>query len=142
MSWITITSTDVKNHMAAAEYEAVASVALAAGQVSPVAQVIADVIAEVRNAVQSCKTNTVETDTTLIPPGLKTAALDLIVARLGRRLPGSGINNEDRRNAEKDAIRKLELVAKCELYVEPAADDPAVDDVNTAAWNSDTRIDL
>ena len=142
MSWITITSTDVKNHLAAAEYDAISSVALSTGQVSPVAQVIADVIAEVRNAVQSCKSNTIESDTTLIPAGLKTAALDLIVARLGRRLPGSGITSEDRRNAEKDAIRKLELVARCELYVEPATDDPETDDVNSADWGSDTRIDL
>jgi hypothetical protein len=141
MSWITITADDVKNHIAADEYAAVVSVALSAGQPSPVPTVIADVIAEVRGAVSSCAANTLEDDATLIPPSLKTTALDIIVARLGRRLPGSGINSEDRRGAEKDAIRRLERVASCELAVEQAAD-PVADSGNTADWNSDTRIDL
>jgi hypothetical protein len=119
MSWITITEADVKNRLNSAEWQAVNSRALVAGMNSPVDDVIADVTAEVRRKVASCRHNRLSTDDAMIPAGLKSQALALIVVELLRRYGSHLLKETDPRlAAEKAARTDLDRVADCQDAVE------------------------
>jgi hypothetical protein len=110
MSWITLTETDVKNHVTGAEYTMISTKALSSGQSNPVPTILADVTKEVRGYVAVRHQLDAGVDT--LPDECKTAALDLTVARLLRRVPGGVLDPKgDRAKAEERATQFLRDVA-------------------------------
>lgn len=114
--WITVTEDMVKTRLAGAELTALRTAALSVGQVDPLAEVIAEVVNEVRGYVAACKANQLESGTK-IPEKLKTAALARIVFELATRLPVKFINDV-RKDANTAAKRLLEQVAQCAFAIE------------------------
>jgi hypothetical protein len=115
--WITVTEDMVKTRLAGAELTALRTAALSAGQADPLAEVIAEVVNEVRGYVAACKANRLESGTK-IPEKLKTTALARIVFELASRLPVKGIVTAERKEANTAAKRLLEQVAACQFAVE------------------------
>lgn len=120
--WITITADHVKTRLAGVELSAYQTVALAAGQVDPLPEIIASVTDEVRGYIGACAKNTYGPAGT-IPERLLTATLNIIRYRLTTRLP---LKVTDARKTEyDDAIKLMEQVAACRFAVEdPNASSP------------------
>ena len=119
MSWTTITITDLKDAKVAAVVEACQTAALGTGQTDPTPNIIANVTARIRAEIKGCAQNTLETGTTTIPADLKSLACRMIVremqSRIGRSL------TEDEREEQRNDLRYLERIAKCEVPVEAPA---------------------
>jgi hypothetical protein len=126
MAWISIEEADVQSRLAAAELSALKTVALADGQTSPLTDVIAHVVDEIRGYVAACAANTLG-EGAVIPQKLLSAALAMIRFRLATRLPRFPLD-ENRRRENDQALRLLEQVAACKFAIEePAtAEDEAV----------------
>ena len=83
-NWITISTKDLYNSAAAPYVDRADTQLLGQGQIKRSDQIIADVTAEVRRKVS--KVNSLDVDVTKIPAGLKTLAVDLIIARLKKAI--------------------------------------------------------
>ena len=105
--WIAITKADLYNSKAAPLIDAANSQALGTGQTDRVTGAIADVTLEIRRKV-ACS-NQLDIDTTKIPGGLKTLAVDLIYCRLKVALEQE--LSEDERNTLKARQRDLDRIA-------------------------------
>src|SRR4051812_27549529 len=117
MSWITLTVDDVKPKLAAAELSALRSAALASGQGDPVAEILTEVVNEVRGYIAACERNTLGAGVT-IPDKLKSATLAIVRYRAATRLPVKSFLTEDRVKENEAAVRLLEQVAGCKFAVE------------------------
>jgi hypothetical protein len=115
MAWIEITEDDVKTRLAGAELSALTGAALAGGQTSPLADVIAQVTREVRGYVAGCAANTLG-DGATIPDELLGAALALVREGLASRLPRFPLD-ETRREQARAARAQLRDAADCRLKV-------------------------
>jgi phage gp36-like protein len=120
MAWITITESDVQTRLAGAELTALKSAALATGQTSPLSDIIAHVVDEMRGYIAACAANTLGQAGT-IPAKLLSAALAMIRYRLATRLPVKSLLTEDRVKENEAAIRLLEQVAACKFAIEEPA---------------------
>jgi hypothetical protein len=118
MSWITLTSDDVKRSLSGAELGALRTAALASGQTDPLPTVIADVVNEIRGYIAACDRNTLGEGAT-IPDKLKNAALSRIRYEAFTRLPVTrGLLTQDRVDANSAAIALLRDVAGCRFAIE------------------------
>jgi len=143
MAWITLADTDVKNHVTGAEYTMISTKALSSGQSSPVTTVLADVTKEIRGYVAGCARNAIDATTTTIPDECKTAALDLAVARLLRRIPGGVLDPKgERAEAEKRATQFLRDVAGCKVGIIAPTTAATNQGTPVAEYGSDTKLDL
>src|SRR5690348_7395655 len=79
-NWISVTKASLYDSKAAALIDAADTVQLGAGQADRSTDVIQDVVLGIRRKVSKC--NQLDQDVTKIPGGLKTMAVDMIVARL------------------------------------------------------------
>jgi len=127
-NWIAITTDTLKEAKVAALVEACDSAALGAGQDNRAAGIIQGVVNEVRAAVASCKTNTVDDDETKIPKGQRDLAVDLILARLKNTLEIDLTKDESDNVAHRR--RQLREIAACELVVDQP-DDPVEPEVQS-----------
>ena len=120
MSWLTLTEAHILTGVTGAELAPARAAALKAGQVDPVAEVIAQVTREVRGRVAACARNTLgEGDA--IPDECLSAAIDIAVYRLCKRIPGAVLLTKERVEANTNAIAYLRDVAACEVaLVQPA----------------------
>ena len=117
MSWISITSSDVKVKLTGAELAALQSAALASGQSDPLPDIISQVSDEVRGYIAANRSNTLGAAGT-IPQKLLSAALSIIRYRLATRLPVKSLLTEDRVKENEQAIRLLEQVAADKFAIE------------------------
>ncbi len=114
--WRTITTEDVKTRMAGPELAAWTTAAKAAGQGDPLPEIIAGVVAEVRNAVAQNAANRLGAGAT-VPEGALHHALAMIRYRLASRLPIE--QKESRRKEYEDALVWL----RSKPLVEPPAEE-------------------
>lgn len=135
--WTTITEAKVIAKLSGPEIAAMKTAALQAAQSNPLTEIIAQVVLEVRGYIAACPNNILGEGTT-IPEELLGAAVSRVRFELATRLPVATLLTEDRRSANRDAIRLLEQVAACKfLIVQPEtaapeqAGGPAVQAVST-----------
>jgi hypothetical protein len=118
--WISITVEDLNDAKIALLVDALRTKALADDQTDPTPRVTQSVIDLIRRKIASCRTNQVDVDETKIPRGLKTMAVDLIIAELKGRL------EEDLTKDETEAIARhvadLNRIANCQDVVEQPDD--------------------
>jgi len=114
--WIELTEADVLRKLAAPELEAARTAVLDAGQADPLAEVIEEIVREVRGRVAACARNVLGEGST-IPDECQAAALARIRFELATRLPGGVLLDEDRRTANANAIAFLRDVASCDVAI-------------------------
>lgn len=120
MSWITIAESDVITKLSGPEIAAMKTAALQAAQANPLPGVITQVVKEIRGSVAACQRNTLGEGET-IPDELLGAAISRIRYELATRLPVASLLTEDRRAANREALRLLERTADCKFnIVQPA----------------------
>lgn len=112
-TWITLVKADLQNAVNDSELEALLNTALANGQSDPTAAVLADVTGDVRGYVR--RRNTLGPAGT-IPSEVKLAAVDIAAYRIASRVSNSD-TAKAWKQAHDDGIKKLEGVAKGEIYV-------------------------
>ena len=117
MSWLSLTSDHISTALTGPELTAAQSAALATGQSDPLDDILAQVSRYVRARVAACSRNTLgEGDT--IPDELLSAAIDIAVHRLTKRLPGKILARQERIDAAAAAESLLQDVAACKLALE------------------------
>jgi len=121
-NWITIVKLDLYNAKAAVLVDAADNVQLGVGQASRSAQVIADVTTEIRRKI--ARVTTLDQDVTKIPGGLKSAAVDIIVARLKISLEQE--LSQDERDTLKRRTQEINDVRDGKDFVDPP-DNPATE---------------
>ena len=120
MLWITPVAADLETVMTANE-AAIAARAVSAGTPDRRPEIIANLIAEIRDMIATWGPNTVSADPTKIPPGFKARFLVLARGRVLTGLPGYAQSPE--RTAENTAAEAwLMQVAKGVIRPEPADD--------------------
>src|SRR5688572_11984930 len=128
MAWIAITEADVLTVLSGPELDGYRNAAKAVGQTDPVAPTIGQVTDRVRGYVGGCKQNTL--GLAGIPQKLLAPALDIIAVRIPKRVnqnPKAG-----RQSAHDEAVKLLELVAKCMFDIE----EPATPTTETSSGQS------
>lgn len=130
MSWVTITIADLKDAKAAALIDACRTAALGDGQSDPTPAIIADVTARIRAEAAACRANVLDADTTRIPAELKSLACRMIIRQCQSRLQLA--LTEDEREEQRNDLRYLERIAKCEVPIS-ATDDPIYEEVQAGA---------
>lgn len=114
-NWTTITAEDLKDTKVARLVEALQSAALGDGQFDPTDAIIADVVARIRAEIASCSTNQLDANTNTIPKDLHRLACRMVVRELQSRLQDP--LGEDEREEQRNDLRYLERIAKCEVVV-------------------------
>ncbi len=119
--WVELTEDDVRTRLSASELSALEGEELAEGQESPLADIVAGVVREVRGRVAACASNALG-DGDTIPDELRHHALALVRFRLCTRLPGMQDLLDDRRTREYEAaLSALRDVAACKFAIEQPA---------------------
>jgi len=126
MSWVSITIADLKDAKVSALVEACRTAALGAGQADPVPNIIANVATRIRAEISGCAGNVLDVDTAKIPADLKGLACRMIMREAMSRLQQP--LTEDEREEQRNDLRYLERIAKCEIPV-ASTDTPAVSEV-------------
>lgn len=116
MSWIPITTATLIEAKVAELVTACGAEALGVGQANRSAGLIQGVVNEIRNAVATCRSNQVDSNTTTIPESQRDLAVDLILARLKGALEIP--LTEDERNTITERRRQLRDIAACDLVVD------------------------
>lgn len=116
--WVELTEDDVLTRLAGAEVTALKTAALADGQESPLPEILAGVVREVRGRVAARASNTLG-DGDTIPDELLHHALAIVRYRLCTRLPGMKALLDERRLREyEDAVAALRDVADGKFAIE------------------------
>jgi hypothetical protein len=114
MAWLLLTSDHIATALTGPELAAAQSAALASGQSAPLDDILAQVSRYVRARIAACSRNALgEGDT--IPDELLSAAIDIAVYRLAKRLPGKVLARQERIDAAAAAESLLQDVAACKL---------------------------
>lgn len=140
MSWITITTDDVKTRLAGAEINAYQTAALSQGQSDPLPEIISGVIKEARSRVAACPHNKLG-DGETIPEEILHHVLNIIRYRLITRLPLRV--SDDRRKEYEDGIKFLDQVAACKVAIvqpEDEADDQPTDSAVEVVTSKTRRV--
>jgi hypothetical protein len=116
MSWTTITIETLKTRNAGAEVTALQESALGDGQSDPVLEVIQQVVDEVRGYVDAGGFSLGAGAT--VPGRLLLAAVNRIRFEAATRLPGGALLDQDRREANSQAIALLQRVADGKFSIE------------------------
>jgi len=133
MPWITLVEDDLKSGLTGPELTAVKTAALAAGQPAVVAEILTQVTTEVRGRVAACARNVLGEAGT-IPDECKSAAVDVAVYRICKRLPGKAVLTQERIDANNNAIEFLRDVARCDVaIVPPATEAPVAEQAGSTA---------
>ena len=104
----------------------------AAQLTDPLPSIIADVTSLVRGYLAS----RYKIASPGIPVELKTAAVDVVIYRLSKRVHRGGDDDAQRRQAATDAVRLLEAAGKGEFG------DFAAEDAKTGRWGSATQLEI
>ena len=98
-NWISISTEDVYDYLAAEQAAALQSEALGDTQADPLPTLIADVVARIRAEVRGNSSNVVDATSNTIPPELRGAAMALIVESAQARLPSLEMTDDQVRLA-------------------------------------------
>jgi hypothetical protein len=124
MNWTPITPDDLNDAKFAAVIDAARTKGLAEGQDDPVLKIIQAVVDRIRRKVGSCKFNKLDADPQTIPNGLKSMAVDYIVAECKNRIEDSLTDDEKAMLQRHD--KDLDRIANCQDAVEqPDTPQPA-----------------
>jgi hypothetical protein len=115
--WISVTESDLATALTGPELSAAKTAALKAAQADPVPEDIAQVTREVRGRVAACRSNQLGAAGT-IPDECKAAAIDMVVYRLCKRVPGKALLTAERADAYDKAIAFMRDVANCNVAIE------------------------
>lgn len=115
--WKPVLEADMQRHVLNPKLDAARTAALAPGQVDPMPGAIADTVAEIRAAIQTCQRNSVSSDATTVPPEWVKWACYLIAAALQTRLAGALKLDEDQKKQIERAEERLDEVRNCKLAV-------------------------
>lgn len=118
-NWISITIETLNEASVAALIEACDSAALGDGQPNRAAGIIQGVVNEVRDSIAACKKNSVDSDLTTIPKGLRDLAVDLITARLKKAIKQPLTDDEAR-----DVKWRRDQLADIQICKGPSIDQP------------------
>lgn len=116
MSWTTITVETLKSRNAGAEVTALQESAIADGQNDPVVEIIQQVVDEVRGYIDAGGFTLGSGST--VPSRLVLATINRIRFEAATRLPGGALLDQDRRDANIQAIALLQRVASGKYSVE------------------------
>ena len=138
MSWTTITVETLKTRNAGAEVTALQESAIADGQADPVVEIIQQVVDEVRGYIDAGGLSLGVEGT--VPRRLVLAVINRIRYEAATRLPGGALLDDDRREANRQAVALMQRVADGKFFVEA----PAVEseEVSGAALPSITKPTL
>ncbi len=115
MAWVNITIEDLNDTKAASLVQACREAALAQGQDDPTNEIIGDCIARIRAEIAACQKNKLDADPTKIPQDLKRLACRMIIRAMQSRLQYP--LTDDEREEQRNDIRILERIARCELAI-------------------------
>jgi phage gp36-like protein len=123
MAWIALTSDAVQSQLSGRELELLTGGGLADGQPSPLADVLARAVAEVRSYIPALRPDPSLVEGCL-PESLHGAVLELVRYRLATRLASGRqaaewLLSEPRQRAYQDALAYLKDVARGLVAVEP-----------------------
>jgi hypothetical protein len=118
--WITLTVTDIDDYLVGALNSALRTAALSAGQDDPLAEIVTDISAEIRNYIRGCSTNVLSATAGTIPPELKRHACALVIEAAQPRLKLK--LSEDQKTAAENARRLLDKIAACNYPVTDPTD--------------------
>lgn len=116
MAWTSLTSATVKPRLSATELSALQSSGLPDGVTDALADLVTQVVDEVRGYVQAGGFNLGAAGT--LPSRLVSAATAIIRFRLGTRFPLKMLDTEARQREYDDAIKLLDRVAAGKFAVE------------------------
>lgn len=122
-AWIPITSADLAAYLVGAQVEALRSANLAEGQPDPFTAIAPNVIARVRNKVQSCPRNRLSATPETVPPELKGQTIALLLVELQTRLSLALRLTPDQQDQARRAEKDLDQVMRGELVIS-LPDDP------------------
>jgi hypothetical protein len=131
-NWIPITVADLQDSKVAALLTALTGAALAPGQTDTAPRIIQAVVDRMRRKIASCPRNQLDANPAAIPRGLKTMAVDLILADLKGRLE-EPLTQDEQRAIERHTS-DLNRIAECKDVVEQpdnAIDAPVQEDSGT-----------
>lgn len=140
--WIPITVGTLNEAKVAALITAASSAAKATGQADRAAGIIQGVVDEIRLKIASCPRNSVDSDLTTIPKGLRDLAVDIIIARLKNAIEEELTDYEVAGLGRHE--RRLNRIADCKELVDLPDDpvDPDVDLGGGGTWGSGTKIPM
>lgn len=121
--WIPITVADIQDQKLAPLVAALRTRALESSppQTDPTPRLTQAVVDYIRRKIASCRNNRLDVDTTKIPNGLKTMAVELIYVEMKGRLEEALTPDEDRKARLAEA--NLNRIADCTDTIEQP-DDP------------------
>jgi phage gp36-like protein len=138
--WVPINEVDMQRTCMNPLLNALRTAALGPGQPDPLIGSIADAVAEVRDAVESCDRNRASSDTTTVPPGLRATACWIALAYLAKRLSAIKLT-EDQRKEISDARDLLKAVASCDRAVAKPSEPLTTPDVERGGGASVVAAD-
>jgi len=112
-TWITLAEADVLAYVNNAELTTVLTASLANGQAAPLSVILPDVTMEVRGY---CRVRNTLGPAGTIPQELKTAAIDIVLYRVFKRIRKTAAAKEAKPDYD-DAMKKMERVASGELKI-------------------------
>jgi len=118
MSYITLVESDLASGLTGPELTAVKTAALVAGQTGVVQEILDQVTTEVRARVAACAKNVLGEAGT-IPDECESAAIDIAIYRICKRIPGRVVLTAERSDANANAIAFLRDVARCDVAIVP-----------------------
>ena len=131
MSWVTLSTTDVRDNLNDAEFEEYRR-HVGPDQADPMTSILADVTAEVRGYVS---TEHEISGKVGVPQSLKNAAIDIAIYRLAKRCHMG--SEQQRKPAADAAVELLQRVAEGDHGI----DDVTVEPTNSgASWGSGDKI--
>ncbi|MDR1427275.1 MAG: DUF1320 family protein [Bifidobacteriaceae bacterium] len=116
--WVPVTEQSILSKLSSPELAALRTAATAPGQGDPLAEVIAQVVREVRGHVAACKANRLGPAGT-IPDELLGAAVNRVRYELATRLPVASLLTDPRIAANDQANTLLRDTAACRFSLEP-----------------------
>lgn len=119
--WKAVTEADVQRHVLNPQLAALRTAALAQGQVDPLAGAIADAVAEVRVAIETCTRNVASSDVTTVPPEWVKWVCYLALAALQTRLVVLKLAS-DQKDQITRAEERLDAVRNCKMAVTKPSD--------------------
>lgn len=117
MSWIALTEDDIVTKLSGPETAALKTAALQSGQADPLAEIITQVVREIRGYVKACDRNALGEGAT-IPDELLGAAINRVRYELATRLPVASLLTEARTESNRNALSLLKEAAACRFTLE------------------------
>jgi hypothetical protein len=114
--WREVVEGDMQRHVLNPQLNALRTAALGSGQADPLEGALADAVADVRVAIESCARNRVSSTAGTVPPEWVKWTCYLALAAMQTRLPSLKLSEDQRKQVER-AEERLDLARGCKLAV-------------------------